>query len=31
MKETLSLIKQRRGEYGDGCFISPIKYSHWIA
>ena len=25
MQANLSLIKQRDGEYGDGCFISPIK------
>jgi hypothetical protein len=30
MQATLSLIKQRRGEYGDGCFICPIKDSHWV-
>jgi hypothetical protein len=30
MKATLCLIKQRRGEYGDGCFISPMKDSQWI-
>jgi len=30
MKATLSLIKQRIGKYGDGCFISPIKDSHCI-
>jgi len=30
MKATLSLIKQRRGEYGDCFFISLIKDSHWI-
>jgi hypothetical protein len=30
MQATLSLIKQRRDEYEDGCFIYPIKASHWI-
>jgi len=30
VKATLSLIKQRRGEYGNGYLNSPIKDSHWI-
>jgi hypothetical protein len=30
MQATLSLIKQGHGEYEDGCFIYPIKASHWI-